>query len=90
MSADNALVIRTHPNGGYAVIMEFLSNNGVRNVTDRDISYPTLEAAMFAADEECRTGIVEYGIRLHSEITHPKFTALAQRPAPWINPSCPG
>lgn len=68
MSADNFMVIRRHPNGGYAAVMGFMSvdyEDGYPEATTRDTSFPTVaEAEAYADSSYC-----EYGTSIHPECT---------------------
>lgn len=68
MSADNYLLIRKHPNGGYAVVMGFASDEYAPEVPLNHPSYPTLDAALIAAYHEEQEEVVEYGISIHHEV----------------------
>lgn len=63
MSADNYYLIRNHPDGGYAAIMEFASSDEIGEVKLKDPSYPTVDQAILSVINE----YAEYGIEVHPE-----------------------
>lgn len=94
MSADNYYIIRKHPDGGFAALMGFASDDRMP-VIDTDRAYKTFEtvdqAVMWASDEYS-----EYGVSVHPECreypasymatfadtTH----ALVDRTGPYLEP----
>ena len=65
MSADNYYVIRKHPDGGFAAVMGFSSDDETPVVRpQRHISFPTVEEAMDSVAHE----YAEYGTYTHSEV----------------------
>lgn len=66
MSADNGYVIRLHPDGGYAAVMYFASDDEPYPEADRERhrSFPTL----FTAIKYATGQMSEYGISVHDEV----------------------
>lgn len=65
MSADNGYIIRKHPEGGFAAVMFFASDDGYPLVRpERHLSFPSVAAAIESVEDDW----TEYGIRLHSEV----------------------
>lgn len=69
MSADNFYTIYTHPNGGYAAVMEFMSNLEDDDYTP---SLPTENSKQFntveAAYEFAMHDSPEYGVRISPDV----------------------
>lgn len=66
MSSDNYYVIRKHPDGGFAAVMGFASDDETPRVNRRrHASYPTVDAAAESVSDE----YTEYGISVHHECT---------------------
>lgn len=63
MSADNYFIIRKHPDGGYACLMGFMSDESIPNVYPMDAQYGSVEAALAVAFSD----YAEYGVRIHPE-----------------------
>lgn len=70
MSADNYFLIRVHPNGGFAAVMGFASDENVPEARPDHEQYSTIEAALFAADDEYS----EYGVSVHEECRNAPLT----------------
>ena len=64
MSADNYYIIRKHPDGGFAAVMGFASDDGTPDAERRHQSFNTVEEALIYAGED---GYTEYGISVHPE-----------------------
>lgn len=86
MSADNYYVIRKHPDGGFAALMGFASDDR-EPVIDTDRTYKTFEtvgqAVMWASDEYS-----EYGVSIHPECReypaeNPTTTPPSTPPPTW-------
>lgn len=63
MSADNYYVIRKHPNGGFAAVMGFESDNNYPEAKPSQTSWPSVGDAWDWAD----TQYSEYGVSVHPE-----------------------
>lgn len=66
MSADNIMIVRYHPKGGFGVAMGFLSDDNYMDATVHEGSeqFPTPQAAMRFAE----TQYSEYGETYHPEV----------------------
>ena len=66
MSADNYLLIRRHPKGGFAVLDGCASHDGVPTVQDGSIQFRTIQDAVdWTSSDEA--GWTEYGTHIHEE-----------------------
>lgn len=64
MSADNYMVVRKHPEGGYTYVMAFASDDEPDiDVKSNSPRYASLNAALIAALQEYS----EYGVEVHPE-----------------------
>lgn len=69
MSADNFYTIHLHPYGGYAAVMEFMSDledtdYTPRQPTEDDMQFSTVEAAYEYAMQDSP----EYGVRISPDV----------------------
>lgn len=88
MSADNYYIIRKHPDGGFAALMGFASDDRMP-VIDTDRAYKTFEtvdqAVMWASDEYS-----EYGVSVHPECREYPVEKSPSTPPPTWRPSPTG
>ena len=63
MSADNFYLIRKHPNGGFAAIMGFASDETELIATKKHKQFDSLQLAHLYAYSEYS----EYGVHIHPE-----------------------
>jgi hypothetical protein len=67
MSADNYLLVRRHPDGGFGVTMGFASNDEEPEVDAFSTRYDSVTEALFAAHKQEQEDVIEYGTRVHPE-----------------------
>lgn len=71
MSADNGIMLTTHPNGGYALVNYFLSSDEPVVATPEHPQFTTVEAAVMAYSEGCDTTYwSEYGLSSNLKSGH--------------------
>lgn len=70
MSADNYLLIRRHPRGGYAIVTGFASDQYARQARYGDAEYATLSSAVIAAQRIMDEEVYEYGMQIEREIVN--------------------